>query len=130
MVALFLQQHGLANRVRSRDLGTSKMASIPRAALRVARVISLASRPLLAASRPLSALRVATPAHSRGGRSYGPLPATASIPLRRFFSSDQQGLTEGELKDRVLQVLKLFDKVNPEKVTDDTALLCRMITVV
>lgn len=101
------------------------MASIPRAAaLRVARVVSLGARPQFAAIRPISVLRTAAPIYSCRGKGNGQLQTTASNPLgsvgRRWFSSEQQGLTEEELKDRVLQILKQFDKVNPEKVMEET----------
>ena len=34
----------------------------------------------------------------------------------RCFASDHAGMTEKDLSNRVLTVVKLFDKVNPDKV--------------
>ena len=87
------------------------MASVPRVAvLGVSRALRVLSRSQLTATRPLVAPRrtyltsskqiSAIPSFLACTRSYG---AAAAI-------------TETDLKDRVLNVLKLFDKVNPEMV--------------
>ncbi|NWV11227.1 ACPM protein, partial [Ptilonorhynchus violaceus] len=43
------------------------------------------------------------------------LPRAAATPCRRF--SELPPLTLADIKDRVLYVLKLYDKIDPEKVS-------------
>ena len=104
------------------------MASIPRAQL--SRILGLALRSRATGIRPATfawASRwrylaiAAYPACNNGHRVHDSrlhsLSLTTSglvIPTRGVASG---GLTAQELEDRVLNVLKLFDKVNPEKAS-------------
>ena len=41
---------------------------------------------------------------------------TALISTTRWYASDHPEITEKDIQDRTLTVVKLFDKVNPDKV--------------
>ena len=42
--------------------------------------------------------------------------STALITTKRWYASDHPEITEKDIQDRTLTVVKLFDKVNPDKV--------------
>ncbi|KAM6249934.1 acyl carrier protein, mitochondrial [Porphyrio hochstetteri] len=95
-----------------------------------ARVLSacvrrLLPRPPAAAPRP-AALGTLCPRCPRAPLPAAPpllqllaqVPRTAWPQCRRF--SDLPPLTLGDIKDRVLYVLKLYDKIDPEKLTAES----------
>lgn len=41
---------------------------------------------------------------------------TSLISTKRWYASDHPEITEKDIQDRTLTVVKLFDKVNPDKV--------------
>ncbi|XP_027591998.2 acyl carrier protein, mitochondrial [Pipra filicauda] len=94
-----------------------------------ARVLSSCARRLLPPpARPaaLRALRRLAPAAPAPPAPPGcpALPAllrvsrAAALPCRRF--SDMPPLTLADIKERVLYVLKLYDKIDPEKLTAES----------
>ncbi|XP_032560350.1 acyl carrier protein, mitochondrial [Chiroxiphia lanceolata] len=94
-----------------------------------ARVLSSCARRLLppparpAALRALRRLAPAAPVPPAPPR-HPALPAllrvprAAALPCRRF--SDMPPLTLADIKERVLYVLKLYDKIDPEKLTAES----------
>ena len=79
--------------------------------------------PTLAAARPLSTALFAAETQTRPG---APLPAfvlarvpgRVTQPCRQY--SDAPPLTLEGIKDRVLYVLKLYDKIDPEKLSGNS----------
>ncbi|XP_075292565.1 acyl carrier protein, mitochondrial [Opisthocomus hoazin] len=92
-----------------------------------ARVLSACARRLLPrpppAPRP-AAIRTLGPRAVPGPAPLPPLPAAAARspaacpPCRRF--SELPPLTLGDIRERVLYVLKLYDKIDPEKLTAES----------
>uniref|UniRef100_A0A8B9NAZ4 Acyl carrier protein n=1 Tax=Accipiter nisus TaxID=211598 RepID=A0A8B9NAZ4_9AVES len=65
-------------------------------------------------AQPLAQVRPGT----GGGRRAAQVPRAAWPPCRRF--SELPPLTLADIKDRVLYVLKLYDKIDPEKLTAES----------
>ncbi|XP_064376067.1 acyl carrier protein, mitochondrial [Dromaius novaehollandiae] len=91
-----------------------------------ARVLSACARRLLPRRPPAAAPRPAALGSLRPGRAPAPprsvpLPqvAVTAGPLCRRFS-DLPPLTLEGIKDRVLYVLKLYDKIDPNKLTAES----------
>ncbi|XP_074697544.1 acyl carrier protein, mitochondrial isoform X2 [Strix aluco] len=91
-----------------------------------ARVLSACVRRLLPRPPPLAprpaALATLCPRRPRAPPGAAPplaqVPRAAWPPCRRF--SDLPPLTLADIKDRVLYVLKLYDKIDPEKLTAES----------
>lgn len=94
------------------------MASVPRAtALGLARALRVLTRPQLRSIRPLVATKRTYSSSTFRNTTVNQIGATTTNWSLHFTRGFAAGITETDLKDRVLQVLKLFDKVNPEKVS-------------
>lgn len=92
------------------------MASVPRvAALGVSRALRVLSRSQLTATRPLVAPRRTYLTSSKSVNRLSAVPGF--LACTRGYSA-AAAISENDLKDRVLNVLKLFDKVNPEMVSE------------
>lgn len=92
------------------------MASVPRvAALGVSRALRVLSRSQLTATRLLVAPRRT---YLTSNKSVSQISAKfpGFLACTRGYGA-AAAITESDLKDRVLNVLKLFDKVNPEMVS-------------
>ena len=102
------------------------MAYVPRAQL--SRILGLALRSRATGIRPATFAWVSSwrylattsyPAWSTGHRVHDSRLHSLSLTTSRLVVPTRgvasEGLTAQELEDRVLNVLKLFDKVNPEK---------------
>ncbi|KAM6379289.1 acyl carrier protein, mitochondrial [Pluvialis apricaria] len=83
----------------------------------------LLSRPPPAAPRPaalgtLCPRRPGVPSGAAPAQPLAQVPRAAWPPCRRF--SDLPPLTLADIKERVLYVLKLYDKIDPEKLTAES----------
>ncbi|XP_043089893.1 NADH:ubiquinone oxidoreductase subunit AB1b isoform X2 [Puntigrus tetrazona] len=90
-------------------MASRALASCVRSVARAAARLNHGSAPLVSRQRPLSVL-------SCSQRTRWTQPISGPSVLQRRHYGDLPPLTLGSIEDRVMYVLKLYDKINPEKL--------------